>query len=607
MSAFQAIQSFMDALYHAGLRHVILSPGSRSTPLTIFADRHPGISTQVMIDERSAAFFALGMAKWLNRPVGLICTSGTAAANYLPAVVEAHYARVPLVVMTADRPHEARDLGAPQTIDQIRLYGSHVKWFTDMPLPEENQESLRYFTAAGARAVLEATSTPVGPVHLNFPLREPLTPPDSSYLTDHRICSVPTLIPASPPSADAAELVALAERLTTFERGLLVCGPMPPGFPADTVVRLAERLGLPILADPLSGLRYGAHPKGHIVDAYDMILREPSWREALRPDYVIRLGALPTSKALTLFLKEQAERHIIVDPHGWNDAVLSATQVIRADPARLCAELLSALNGCTSERMATTSANGHAGSWLEQWHSLNRVARAELDDAAAQEEGMFEGRIFAELARLLPADAVLFVGNSMPVRDLDAFLGSSSKPLHPLANRGANGIDGVVSTALGSAVAADQPGVLVLGDLSFLHDIGGLLAARSCQTPFVIIVVNNDGGGIFSFLPQAQEAENFEALFGTPHGLQFAHAASLYGLEYARPQAWNEFGAALRVALETGKATIVEFPSERESNLAAHRRIESRLLKRLQEYNADAARLGALGRRDVKEGPSELC
>lgn len=573
-ATYAYVGAFVDELVRCGVRHLCLCPGSRSTPLAIAAARHPGMRAWTLIDERSAAFFALGLARGLRAPVAVLSTSGTAAANFHPAVVEARYGRVPLVVLTADRPHELRHAGANQTIDQIRLYGAHAKWAADVALPEATDAMLRYVRTLSAQAAAIAEAEPAGPVHLNFPLREPLVPyaaPEELPSPEQRSASAwegrganrPYAAVSPAVRAPASDLVdALARELTGQRRGLIVCGPDDHPHLPTAVTGLAAVLGYPILADPLSGVRCGAHDRRYVIDAYDPVLRVEAAAARLVPDVVIRFGAWPASKPLCAYLQAQAAaRQIVVDPGGeWRDPTRVASAYVHCDPALLCQALAAALHGKTPPALG----------WSATWRRLASSARAAIEHHLAGLAEPFEGKVFAELARLLPDGAVLFAGNSMPVRDLDSFFPGSGRPIRLMGNRGASGIDGVVSTALGVAASGAGPVVLVVGDLSFYHDMNGLLAAKLHGLSATIVLLNNDGGGIFSFMPQSSHPEHFEALFGTPHGLAFEHAAALYGASYALARTWDEFGAHVRRATAGRGLAVVEVRTGRDRNVRLH-------------------------------------
>jgi 2-succinyl-5-enolpyruvyl-6-hydroxy-3-cyclohexene-1-carboxylate synthase len=569
--------AFVEALFRTGLRHVCICPGSRSTPLTISFDRVPGIRKWVHLDERSAGFFALGVAKYLGEPVALVCSSGTAAANFLPAVVEAHFSRTPLIVLTADRPPELVDWGSLQTIDQTRLYGSHVKWSVTMPSPEATPNLVAHARATAARAFATAAAAPAGPVHLNFPFREPLEPrvvPEdlpaggTGLLQD----APPVRVFESQSTPPEAELGRLAEELRDIERGLIVCGPGPGSPPAEGVTALAGKLGYPVLADCLSGVRCGPHDRSLVIDCYDAFVGTAPKGAGLDPEVVLRFGAVPVSKPLVGFLERCRDaRHIHVDGDaGWRDPGYLAGEMWRTEATGFCAGLAASFE---TGRRRGAWVNG----WLTAADQARRAVRKELDGF----EYLFEGRVFSEISRLLPDGGLLFAGNSMPVRDLDTFFPSSDRAITFFANRGASGIDGVTSSALGVAAAAKRRVTLVLGDISFYHDTNGLLAARSFGLDATIIVLNNDGGGIFSFLPQAAYEDVFEPYFGTPHGLTFKAAADLYRLDYVLADNWTSFTAAVKESQSKFGTTIIEVPGDRKRNAARHRQVRDAVVKAL--------------------------
>ena len=575
------VGAFVDELARAGVKHVVISPGSRSTPMAMLMASHPEWRAWVLVDERSAAFFALGMAKARREPVALLCTSGTAAANYFPAVVEAYHARVPLIVLTADRPHELRDVGAPQAIDQIGLYGSYVKWFVEMALPENSPSMLQYARTVAGRAAAVALDSPSGPVHLNFPFREPFIPSLDKPKVDAaaRGGERPYVqVKRGTRRLGQPEVARLARILRSAERGLIVCGPMDDDCFPQAVVRLAERLQFPVLADPLSQLRSGTHDKTLVIDGYDSFLRHPGVAARLQPDVVIRFGAMPVSKAFLLYMKEHSKcRYVVVDDsEGWREPTLLASDVIYADPVHLCEELVREWNECEYASRNT---------WADEWIELNRITQEEILRQVSS-SGLFEGRVFPELVDCLPDQALLFAGNSMPVRDMDTFFMNNHKNVRTMGNRGASGIDGVVSTALGAGVDG-PPLVLVIGDLSFYHDLNGLLAAKLYQLNATVVVLNNDGGGIFSFLPQAEHRKHFETLFGTPVGLDFRHAVDMYGGTFRRVNDWEAFRTEVKTSLSKGGLTVIEVPTDREENAAKHRAIWQAVSHRIRTWQEE--------------------
>lgn len=572
------IGAFVDELARSGVRHVCIAPGSRSTPLALTIASHPTLRTWMHLDERSAAFFALGLARMTATPVALLCTSGTAAANFLPAVVEARAAGVPLLVLTADRPPELRDVGAAQTIDQARLYGAHVKWFVDVALADASPDLLRYVRTLACRATALASAAPAGPVHLNFPFREPLVPvptdapanmSDADALAWRgRAAGAPwVVVDDGPPTADALTVERLAETLCGARQPLFVCGPQPDPELAAQLAQLASMLDAPILADPLSQLRWGAHDRCAIIDRYDAMLRDETTARSLAPDVIVRIGSIPTSKPLLQFMQRHAMAHqIVVDAARWPDPLHTATEVIHADPRALCVRIGRSIDGSVP----------HPDAWLARWRRMDdaadRALRAYADSLGPEP---FDGRALADVAAAMPDGGTLMVSSSMPVRDLDSFARGDERALRILANRGANGIDGVISTALGAAAAARETGgaplVLVVGDLAFYHDMNGLLAAKLHALDATIVVVNNDGGGIFSFLPQAGHPEHFEQLFGTPHGLDFASAAAMYGAQYTLAASHDALRAAVDAGVHGRGLHVVELRTERARNVTLHR------------------------------------
>lgn len=568
---FLFVNAFVDELSRSGVKNVCLCPGSRSTPLAMVLARQSAIKVWMHIDERCAAFFALGLAKISQQPVALVCTSGTAAANFLPAIVEAHYARVPLIVLTADRPPELRDIGAAQTIDQLRIYGTHAKWFTEMPLPDASLELLRYVRAMACRAVATSNASPSGPVHLNFPFREPLVPiPTDELPLEPRPDMLPyTTITSGARIANHSDFEPMLDILRKAEHGLIVCGPAYRYDPAMTaaITGLAETLNFPVLADPLSGVRCGSPHYHNIMDSYDACLRDTAFVERFEPDVVLRFGALPTSKPLLQYLQRHTDaRQIVFDSGGaWNDTPLRAQHMIHADEEDTSIVLQTLIE--YYEKPAARM------EWLTSWREADQRAREAMTTQINAFDEHFEGRVFTELAPLLPDGATVYVSNSMPVRDLDTFLPASSRQIRFLCNRGANGIDGVISSALGASAATVGPVVLVIGDLAFYHDMNGLLAAKLHRLKATIVLVNNDGGGIFSFLPQAAYPEHFEQLYGTPTGLDFRQAAALYGATFTRATDWKIFRTAIQRGLTFDGLTIVEIQTDRERNVQLHRHI----------------------------------
>jgi 2-succinyl-5-enolpyruvyl-6-hydroxy-3-cyclohexene-1-carboxylate synthase len=562
--------ALVEELARCGVRRAALAPGSRSTPLALALWHQPAIDVAVVVDERSAGYFALGAAQATGRPVAVLCTSGTAAANLHPAVCEADEAGVPLLVLTADRPPELRGIGAGQTIDQLKLYGSAVRWFCEVGSHEADDPGLLHFRSVACRAYAAARGEPrPGPVHLNTAWRDPLGPeprPEdvtatSELALEGRSERPLTAVASGPPLADAALLDELAERVMTAPRGLVVAGRQLDAGLAEQVVALAERAGYPVLAEPTSQLRVGNHDRRLVVWPYDAIARlRPS---ELAPELVIRFGDLPTSKALRQWLASLPElRQVVVDPaFGWNEPSNQAETVVRAEARSLAGGLADRLTGASQ---------GWQSGWLEAGRRAASAIEGELEALSEPTEP----GAHAALARLFADGDLVYTASSMPIRDQEAFLPSAATGVTFMCNRGANGIDGLISSGIGAAVATGSPVWIVTGDLGLHHDMNALAALRHARAPVRIVVLNNDGGGIFEFLPQAEQLERdeFEALLGTPLGLDPARIAALYDLPHVRVESLDR----LPEAADHGTA-LIEIPVDRRRNVELHARIASRV------------------------------
>ncbi|MDH5753062.1 MAG: 2-succinyl-5-enolpyruvyl-6-hydroxy-3-cyclohexene-1-carboxylic-acid synthase, partial [Deltaproteobacteria bacterium] len=531
---------FVEELARSGVCEAVISPGSRSTPLTLALAAHDGIKTYNIIDERGAGFFALGLAKTAGRPVALVCTSGTAAANYLPAVQEASLSRVPLLALTADRPPLLRDAGAAQTIDQLKLFGDGVRWFAEVGEPVMAEEDLRRLRSLAARAVYESCRLPPGPVHLNFPFRKPLEPREvpgdvpaellAACMAHEQAAGAGAYlagVSAPPPPLEASLAEKLAGDISAAERGLIICGPrdtVPRRTPGvgegswedptldweregEALAALAAATGYPVLTEPPAGLHAGSHDKSNLVPHADSLLRGREFRDWLLrepPELILRFGSMPTLMPVERLLKEHPSCPVItVNPSGaWLSPTHHGGLVIQADPALFSQGVCQALKALRSG--GTGKADTARTAWRERFTTAGRRAGEALAEAMAalEQEGQpwFEGRVFSELAPLLPQGCRVFTASSMPVRDLASFTPLTPARVRYLVSRGANGIDGTLSTALGMAAApaGDSPAnVLVTGDLALLHDANALAAAARHRLPLLVVLVNNDGGGIF--------------------------------------------------------------------------------------------------------------
>jgi 2-succinyl-5-enolpyruvyl-6-hydroxy-3-cyclohexene-1-carboxylate synthase len=545
------------ALADLGIQHVCLSPGSRNTPLIAGFAAEKRIRAWPLLDERSAGFFATGLARATGRPVALVCTSGSAAAEYHPAVVEASQSDVPLIVLTADRPPELRGVGAPQTIDQISLYGSSVRLFIDAPTPTAATTDREAADLAVAAWRAATTDTP-GPAHINLPFREPLLSNVAS----------PTPEAIGRPVDDVAAPLDLSHLtgVVSGRNGIIVAGRSnDPEFP-QACAELAAATGYPIIADPLSGLRHGSHPLDHVLKAGDALATAGAL-DHLTPDLVIRFGPVPTSKATWSWLESHPEvEQLLIDVAG-RDATSSATSIL-AVPPKVAAISLAAIVDETAPL-----------EWTSRWQALDSVVAAAITDTSRTAPFPNEPAVARIVMDNAPAGAYVTVGSSMPIRDVDAFGGITSNPIRVFGNRGTNGIDGIVSAALGTA-ATGQPAIALVGDVSMFHDLNALGTAAQLDLPLTIVVINNDGGGIFHFLPQRDpdvlDPATFEKYLGTPHGTDFVATATALGLEASNVDEATE----LARLISTGdKPRLIQVRTNRETNVKLHREIAAAVKK----------------------------
>ncbi len=569
---------FVDELARNGLQAVSLAPGSRNTPLVIAFAQHPSIKVYSHIDERSAAFFALGLALASDRPVAVVCSSGTATANFFPAVIEAHYSRVPLLVLTADRPPEVRDSGANQTVDQVKLYGDHVLWAVDVALPEGSPApvTLRSLRTLAARAYATADGMPKGAVHLNFPFRKPLEPliveTDQTDAGEVRHDGIPfTRISRGYVMPTTEQISLIVDAVKNSRRGAIYAGSRAGDLgTARAILDLGELLNFPVFADPLSNVRF-VHDNDWVIGGYDTFLRADKALDP--PDLVLMFGGMPTSQALDDWLNRDAiKTRILISGDGvWTDPNHRIDALIQADPAEVCRNAAVRMGNRTITRDYT---------WVRRILESERTVWECV--ATASEGAYFDGMVVADVIDLLPENAAIFVSNSLAVRHLDQFARPNGKQITVYCNRGASGIDGVISSALGVAAAnPDQPLVLIIGDVAFYHDMNGLLALRRNGINATIVLLNNNGGGIFYRLPIKDFDPPFTELFLTPHDLDFAHAAALYGLPFTRAADRAAFRAAFAAAI--GKdAHVIEVPTDFQQDDTRRREVIAHAEKRIK-------------------------
>jgi len=588
-------RAWADELARAGVREVVVAPGSRSTPLVLALARDGRFRLRVHLDERSAAFFALGVGKASGFPAAVVTTSGSAVANVFPAVVEAAQAETPLLVLTADRPPRLRGADANQAIDQVRFFGTYVRTFIEAPVPSTDAAALRHVRALAGRAVAAAIGAPSGPVHVNLPFDKPLEPVEdgmAELAAEHPLAAqgrpdgAPFTRIAPSRGAPDADAVTRAGRACSARRGIVVVGPVPdPERVGPAVLRFAARLGYAVLADPLSGARFGPGAGALRIAAYDLLLRDPEVRSALRPELIVRVGAAPTSAVLQSWLEDQPSTpHFVVDEGArWKDHGVVATDYLTGDPVAT----LEALADQVSEvrGSARADAGGQSGgvegavaaetvssSWLDLWRAVDEAARETLAavdrrataEAPAGVQLLHEGAVWPPLGRGVP-HATVFVSSSMPVRDLDAFGVPDDRSWAVFGNRGASGIDGIVSTAYGVAAARGGLALCVIGDLALFHDQNGLLWSREADLAVVFVLVDNDGGGIFHMLPISSHDPEFTTFFATPHGLDFRHAAALHGIAL-RDVAVADLEVEARAALSARRTVILRVRTDRTVN-----------------------------------------
>lgn len=567
----------IEELARHGVEYCCISPGSRSSPLTVAAARHRRVRTIVCHDERGAAFHALGYARAAGKPAVLLCTSGTAAANYYPALIEAALDHVPLLALSADRPPELQETGANQTIRQSHLFGSYCKWFFALPCPTPTIAPAMLLTTVN-QAVYQALGYPAGPVHLNCAFREPLEPATQPVAPDYLDSlsrwlesNTPyTRYPPARPMPVSDDVERISQLIDAAPAGLAVVGRLSAAVERDAVERLLRRLQWPVHADVTSGLRLGAGP---VTYYFDQLLLSAALRSRYRPTVLLHLGGQVVSKRLLEFIDDSPslEHYIVVQPHpGRYDPTHRVSWHVEAAIEPFCEALSARLEpggGQARELTALSAAvDAVTQAFIESEPSLNEIAVART------------------LSEHIPADHGLWLASSMPIRDMDMYASPAGPPVRVGANRGASGIEGGVAAAAGFAVGLNRPVTLLTGDLALLHDLNSLLLVTKIQQPLIIVVINNDGGGIFSFLPIAAYEDVFEPYFVAPHGLRFQAAAQLFGLDYAAPATLVEFIACYRAALAAGKSSLIEVITDRDENRRLHRTLQRAIVERIDRH-----------------------
>jgi 2-succinyl-5-enolpyruvyl-6-hydroxy-3-cyclohexene-1-carboxylate synthase len=563
--------TFVDELIRSGLKHVCVVPGSRHTPLILAFVRHQQhINIYSHLDERSASFFALGLALATDEPVALVCTSGTAGANFYPAIIEAHQSRVPLIVLTADRPHELRQSGANQTIDQVKMFGDFVLWFYDAPLPEDNPPdvALRNLRTLAARTYAICNGIRKGVVHINMPFRKPLEP-DTITPFDESIQTPQTQITTARYLESAPDMARLRDVLDTYHHGVMICGGNIPQQLAGKLSLLSSRLGYPMFAESVSMVRYGEASQSAL-GGYDTYLDM-----ATMPDVILRFGDVPISKALNDFIAQARPRYMIhVSQDGvWVDDSHLTTWQLHGDLVSITDTLLATI----TQRELPKPNSPYAMLEDTTWQVIDHeIATGDY----------FDGAVVYDVVDLIPDGSTLFAGNSLPVRHLDQFGKPNNKRIYTYANRGASGIDGNISTALGTGAGRpDNPLVAIVGDITFYHDMNGLLAVHRCGVPITVVLLNNDGGGIFHRLPIRKHDPAFTEYYVTAHGLDYSHTAKLYGLDYIRADTRDIFRRAFAESVTNRTSSIIEVRTDAQADLVRRNDVMSAVRARLQDLD----------------------
>jgi 2-succinyl-5-enolpyruvyl-6-hydroxy-3-cyclohexene-1-carboxylate synthase len=555
-----------------------LSPGSRNSPLTVSIACNKKALSIVHYDERGTAFHALGYARATRRPAVLVCTSGTAAADFMPAVVEASMDMVPLIVLTADRPPELRNTGANQTIDQVKLYGDYVRWFCDMPCPDGNIEPQSVLTTVD-QAIYRTTRSPAGPVHINCMFREPLAPigPKKNFnryllgikqwMEDQKPYTEYVHVPGT---LDAETVAKAATIISEADKGILVVGRLHSSEEQEAVKKMVHHLNWPVFPDIASGLRVGV-ADDNIIAYFDQLLLTKELVQVSQPSVMLHIGSVPTSKRLQQFIeKGTMENYIMVADHPYrHDPAHRITMRIEADITEFCKALLEHLEKQTYS------------SWLDGFVSRSQLVERIFTEEIDNDNKLSEPAVARLISQNILPNSGLFLSSSMPIRDMDMYADPHGPVVTVACNRGASGIDGIIASATGFAHGLNKPATLLIGDLAFLHDLNSLALLKSLEHPLIIVVINNDGGGLFSFLPIAEVKDVFEPFFGTPHGLSFDRAADMFGLDYCCPDSKESFLASYVSAQGGNRSAIIEIKSDRAENYRVHQTLQQKIISAL--------------------------
>lgn len=581
---------FAEELVNMGVKYACISPGSRNTPLTLGFASNKNIKSYLLIDERSCGFYGLGLAKATNTPVVLVSTSGTAAAEFYPAIIEAYQQHVPLIICTADRPPELLDCGANQTINQDNLYRNHILWYFNVGVPEPAPERLLHIRSIARRAFSESSVLNKGPVHLNFPFRKPFEPfVYTDEISDdilNEVSSTDSLQDVKRIHAKSSytnELNHITSLISAGKRSLIIVGPdqKNPGF-ITKLTELSELLSIPILADGASQLRNGSHSKNNVFVNFEGYLRSEAYSQLLQPDVILHFGRTVTSKGLELFLENsRAIRYMINEFGDWYDPSNKSLGALAVKPEQFCDTLLSEFRG----------KEYGSGSWLSLFEQAETTAAEVKDVIVDKAEFPFEGRVITEAVSMMPDNSCLMISNSMPVRDLDYFSPKTSSNIDIYFNRGASGIDGITSTALGLSEASGKPAVLITGDLAFYYDLNGLLTSKKYNIPIVIVLINNNGGGIFEMLPISRYDDYFREYFVAPHDLDFSHFVKGYDGSFYDINSWEQFRSLFLSSLEHKGLSVLQINTNSKHSAMIRREYWNKVDEQLIPKTDNAIRM----------------
>jgi len=580
-------ETFVRELVSVGVKYACISPGSRNTPLTLAFANNQNIKKFVNIDERSNGFFALGLAMSSKTPVVLVCTSGTATAEFYPAIIEAYQQRVPLIVCTADRPPELLDCGANQTINQTNIYKNHIRWFFDVGLPSPSVRGIKHIKAIARRAIYESTIRSKGPVHLNFPFRKPFEPESYTDEVENDILELSNSVLNNKNEFFREEeknlmsgkwFKKIINHLKNKSKGLMIVGPEVYNHNfLEKCQALSQKLGYPVLADGASQLRFGKHDKGNLITNFDGFLRSDSFSKKYQPDLILHFGRTITSKALDTYLEKwNAARFMINEFGDWFDPSNKSAASLACKPYVFCETTLKLLE---REIIPERSAN-----WLKIFLDTDRKVQQIKSEVIEKARFPNESRIINELLRLIPDDSQIMLSNSMPIRDFDYFASTMNKDIIIYHNRGASGIDGIISTALGIMVGNRKPTVLLIGDLAFYYDLNGLLAAKKYNIPLVIILINNNGGGIFKVLPISNYKKFFKKYFIASHNLDFKPFVEGYGGNYNLIKSWNHFRQIFPKSLAKKNFSVLEIKTNASTSLSLRKKFWNEIEKHNSNY-----------------------